>query len=82
MSANWTESFNVFSPEHATKFRGINVGLLASLAYPHHTKDQLRAACDLMNVLFAMDDVTDVLNPEDVRAVAEIVLDALRYYFF
>ncbi|KAF8532360.1 isoprenoid synthase domain-containing protein [Gautieria morchelliformis] len=78
VSADWTESFNIFSPAHARKFRGINVGLLASLAYPHHTKEQLRQACDLMNVLFAMDDVTDVLSPEEVRSVSEIALDALR----
>ncbi|KAF8516537.1 terpenoid synthase [Hysterangium stoloniferum] len=77
-SADWVDSFSLFSPSHTKKFRQINVGLLASLTSPHHTKELLRAACDFTNILFAVDEITDVLGPEEVRGIAEIALDALR----
>ncbi|SJK98686.1 uncharacterized protein ARMOST_01955 [Armillaria ostoyae] len=53
-------------------------GLLASLAYTTATKEQLRTACDLMNLFFVFDEYTDNETPDVVRQYADIVKDALR----
>jgi len=78
VSADWVESFGLFSEAHKRRFRKFNCGLLASLAYPYHTKEELRPAADLMNVLFAMDDISDELTIDGIRNLSDICLDALR----
>ncbi|KAK7443530.1 hypothetical protein VKT23_015703 [Stygiomarasmius scandens] len=78
VSADWIESFGLFSEAHKRRFRKINCGLLASLAYPYHTKEELRPAADLMNVLFAVDDISDELTADEVKNLSDICLDALR----
>lgn len=78
-SSNWIDTFKLFSPAGQVKFRRIEAGTLGALAYPSHTRDHFRVACDLMNLLFAMDDLSDPLNPQDARELADIALDALQY---
>ncbi|GJJ12833.1 hypothetical protein Clacol_007078 [Clathrus columnatus] len=79
-SSNWIDSFHLFSPARQLKFRLIEAGTLAALAYPSHTKEHFRVACDLMNLLFAMDDLSDPLDPHDARELADTALDALHFW--
>jgi hypothetical protein len=74
----WIDSFQLFSEANREKFHGINAGLLGALAYPRHNKEQLRVACDLMNVLFAVDEVSDDLDGEDAQKLAELVITILK----
>ena len=77
-SIKWLESFSLFPASGKAKFRGIQAGLLASLAYPNLGREHFRASCDLMNILFAMDDISDILKPGEARGVADIALDGLK----
>lgn len=76
-SVDWLDSFGIFSEQHRQNFRKVNSGLLSSLANPHHTKEHLRCCTDLLNILYTVDDVTDVLPPAEVREIADICLDAM-----
>ncbi|KAJ3561920.1 hypothetical protein NP233_g9901 [Leucocoprinus birnbaumii] len=77
-SMKWLESFRIFSEDRQKSFRAIMPGLLASMAYPDHSRPHFRSACDLMAVLFAVDEISDRLAPEEARDIAESALNALR----
>ncbi|XP_044718814.1 delta(6)-protoilludene synthase [Hirsutella rhossiliensis] len=53
-------------------------GLLAGLAYPDLDKERFRTSCDLMNIFFVLDDLTDVATASEVREMSNAVVDALR----
>jgi len=78
-SREWFESYQLFNATLQHKFRGIESGTLAAFAYPKLSKDHFRVVCDLMNILFAMDDLSDPLNAADARSLADAALDGLRY---
>ncbi|KAJ8474148.1 hypothetical protein ONZ51_g7404 [Trametes cubensis] len=77
-SAAWIESFRVFSPRAQVAFNKCNFGLLASLAYPSATREQLRAGCDLMNLFFVFDELSDVESESQVRVLADTIMDGIR----
>ncbi|GJJ12837.1 hypothetical protein Clacol_007082 [Clathrus columnatus] len=78
-SANWIDSFKLFSPARQLKFRLIDIGTLTALSYPLHSKEHFRIACDFMNLLFAVDDLSDNLDPHDVRQLADTALDVILH---
>ncbi|PBK68860.1 terpenoid synthase [Armillaria solidipes] len=80
-SEAWFHSFEAFTPEAQRAFDRCDFSLLASLAYTTATKEQLRTACDLMNLFFVFDEYTDNETPDVVRQYADIVKDALREPF-
>nr|QOX59520.1 linalool/nerolidol synthase [Cyclocybe aegerita] len=53
-------------------------GLLASMTYPHHNKEFLCVACDMMNLFFVYDEYTDITPPETAQRLAKIVVNAMR----
>ncbi|KAL7282972.1 terpenoid synthase [Trametes coccinea BRFM310] len=77
-SAAWLESFKVFRPKAQAAFNKCNFGLLASMAYPLATPEQLRAGCDLMNLFFVFDELSDVGDEKTVQELSDIIMDALR----
>ncbi|KAK0492607.1 terpenoid synthase [Armillaria luteobubalina] len=77
-SEAWFRSFEAFTPEAQRAFDLCDYSLLASLSHTTATKEQLRTACDLMNLFFIFDEYTDNETPDVVRQYAEIVKDALR----
>ncbi|KAH9940670.1 terpenoid synthase [Amylocystis lapponica] len=77
-SEAWFRSFNAFSPKAQRAFEKGDFCLLASLAYPAITKEQLRTGSDLMMFFFMFDEYTDVSSASVVREYANIVMDALR----
>jgi len=77
-SAAWIESIGILSVPRLKKFRGANFGGLASIAYALFTEaDQYRITCDMVNLLFVFDDLTDELPAQDGRDIAKISLNAL-----
>jgi hypothetical protein len=77
-SMHWIESSELFSTDRQKSFQAIRPGLLASIAYPNHSRVHFRTACDLMAILFAVDEISDRLDHEEAKAIADSVLDALR----
>ncbi|RPD59287.1 terpenoid synthase [Lentinus tigrinus ALCF2SS1-7] len=77
-SSAWLESFHAFGPKAQKAFNKCDFNLLASLAYPLATKEQLRTGCDLMNLFFVFDEYSDVEDERTVQVFADIIMDALR----
>ncbi|KAI0331578.1 terpenoid synthase [Cubamyces sp. BRFM 1775] len=64
-SAAWIESFRVFSPKVQGAFNRCNF-------------EQLRVGCDLMNLFFVFDDISDAGDERQVRVLADTIMDAIR----
>ncbi|KAJ7879303.1 isoprenoid synthase domain-containing protein, partial [Mycena olivaceomarginata] len=78
-SIAWIESLCILSGPRLKPFRAANFGALASIVYYHFTDPRhYRVACDLVNLLFVFDDLSDQLSAQDARAVAATSMDALR----
>ncbi|VDB91865.1 unnamed protein product [Peniophora sp. CBMAI 1063] len=77
-STAWMQSFHALSAQAQYAFDRCEFSLLAALAYPDHDTAHLRTTCDLMNNFFYLDEVSDVAPLEEVKAMADITMDALR----
>ncbi|KAJ6537518.1 terpenoid synthase [Mycena vulgaris] len=77
-SAEWVQSFGIFSSKAQAAFNRCNFGLLAALAYPLLDKEHFRSAADFMAALYCFDEYTDQGDEEFVQQAADIVKDALR----
>jgi len=77
-SLKWINSYRLFNGNQQRKFKGIKAGLLGSFAYPVHERVHLRLACDLMNVLFAVDEISDVLDGHEAEELAAKILQCFR----
>lgn len=73
-SLAWIESFHLFNEEQTEEFSKIKADVLASYAYPTHSAEQLRLGCDLLNLLFATDEVTDVLGKVEAAKLAQSII--------
>ncbi|EJD04763.1 terpenoid synthase [Fomitiporia mediterranea MF3/22] len=71
----WVRAFKAFSPRSQYAFEKCN---FSALAYPWVSREHLRTGCDLLILLFAIDEYTDVDSEAAVRDMADIVIDALR----
>ncbi|RPD81425.1 terpenoid synthase [Lentinus tigrinus ALCF2SS1-7] len=70
----WFKTFKAFTPQSQYAYDKCDFGRLASLSYP----DALRIGVDLMNLVFIIDEYTDVEPAPVVREMIEVVIDALR----
>lgn len=77
-SRQWVASYNILSPYDWSIFTKCLPELLASWAYPRATPDQLRICCDLISLLFIVDDVSDDQTGEGAASTGSTLLDALR----
>ncbi|KAF8919623.1 terpenoid synthase [Mucidula mucida] len=78
-SDKWIEGFRAFDARGVKAFNKCNFGLLSSIAYPIASREHLRTGCDLMNLFFVFDDITDEADVETVQELANNVMDALRH---
>ncbi|KAI0664549.1 terpenoid synthase [Cubamyces menziesii] len=76
-SAEWLRSFKAFSADQQAIFDRCNFGLLAALVYPDADEEHFRVCCDLMNMLFVLDDQTDVADPIEAQNIARAAIDAV-----
>ncbi|KAL5513793.1 hypothetical protein ACEPAH_4194 [Sanghuangporus vaninii] len=74
----WFRSFKAFSAKSQYAFDKCNFALLAALAYPYASKEQLRTGCDLMDLFFIIDEYTDVEPGHVVREMVNVVLDSMN----
>ncbi|KAJ6485388.1 isoprenoid synthase domain-containing protein [Mycena vitilis] len=77
-SLAWLHGLKLLGPESQRALDKCNCGLLAGLAYPKTSKEHLRTGCDLLHLIFVIDDCNEVEGANSVRTMAGIILDALR----
>ena len=77
-SEQWLDSFHLFSPKQLEKFHSHESGLLVGMAYAQLSDEHLQTACNHANVIFAVDDMTDLLDGQDVQSLIKVCMDALR----
>ncbi|TVY83697.1 Delta(6)-protoilludene synthase [Lachnellula suecica] len=75
---DWVASFKAFTPEAQKAFDRCNFNLLTGLSYPWLTKDQLRCACELMNLFFLFDEHSDKSDASEVWNQVGVIMDAFR----
>jgi hypothetical protein len=61
------------------RFKAANFGRFASMAYAFTDIHHFRVACDLVHLLFVLDDMTDKMSVEEARFIAGISLKSLRF---
>ncbi|KAF7333960.1 Terpene cyclase [Mycena sanguinolenta] len=76
----WLESLSILSAAELKKYHGrINFCNFSAMTYAHFADmEQFRVACDLINLLFVVDDITDEMSAEEARRMSVISLDGLR----
>ncbi|KAE9398703.1 terpenoid synthase [Gymnopus androsaceus JB14] len=81
-SAAWIDSYNIFTDSRKKAyFRDVMQGgseLLIAHTYPYASYEQFRTCCDLVNLLFVVDEVSDEQSGDGARATGEIFLSAMR----
>ncbi|KAI1842182.1 hypothetical protein JX265_001457 [Neoarthrinium moseri] len=77
-SLDWAASFGAFTPQAQKAFDKCNFNLLTGLMYPRLTREQLRCACDVMNLFFIFDEHSDKSEPVDVWNQVHVLMDALH----
>ncbi|KAJ7164196.1 isoprenoid synthase domain-containing protein [Mycena filopes] len=78
-SVAWIESLRILPDRQLQRLCKADYGGLAAIAYANFTQlEHLRVACDLVNLLFVFDDLTDEMSGAEAEALAGISLDALR----
>lgn len=60
------------------KFIMCSFKLLASYMYPYASYNAFRTCCDFINLLFAIDEISDDQSGKDARATGEIYLNTMR----
>ncbi|EPQ53470.1 terpenoid synthase [Gloeophyllum trabeum ATCC 11539] len=75
----WIESFNALNDRARRAFKKCDFSLLACLAYPTADRQHARTVCDLMNLFFLFDELSDIETEQEVRKQADDILDALLH---
>lgn len=76
-SAAWIDSFNVFKDSKRAFFIQSRFELLCSYVYPYTQYEEFRTCCDLINLTFVVDEVSDLQSGEGASKTAETFLAAL-----
>ncbi|PSR88980.1 hypothetical protein PHLCEN_2v4942 [Hermanssonia centrifuga] len=76
-SQKWVLGFKAFSGKKLEFFSQGGSELLCSYVYWYAGLEQLRTACDFVNLLFTIDEISDEQNGEDAVKTGEIVLNTL-----
>ena len=77
-SSQWVLSFGVFQGTKIVFFREGGSELLCSYVYPYVDAEKLRTACDFVNLLFTIDELTDEQSAHDAGRTGDVVLNALK----
>ena len=77
VASGGARKFNLFSGRKAEFFRKRGSELLAAHAYPYADRDRFRAACDFVNVLFVVDEISDDQNGKDALQTGTVFYKAL-----
>ncbi|KAJ7657698.1 isoprenoid synthase domain-containing protein [Mycena polygramma] len=78
-SLAWIESLGILSAVEMKKFKDVHFDIFASMAYAYFTDVRhFRVACDVVQQLFLLDDLTDEMSAPEARCVAAVSMDGLR----
>ena len=80
-SSDWALSYVRRIPEFQDKLdtlKRTSPELLAAYSYPHASAAKLRMCCDFVNILFVIDEVTDVQSGQGAAHSAAALLNAMR----
>ncbi|KZS97424.1 terpenoid synthase [Sistotremastrum niveocremeum HHB9708] len=77
-SEAWFSSFKPFSPKALEAFFGCRPSMLAGYAYPDFTRDQMRAACDFIFLLFMIDEYSDVEDEAGAARIRDIATSGMK----
>ena len=77
-SRAWVNGFNMFHGEKLTFFLTGSNELLVSHTYPYAEYEQFRTACDFVNLLFVVDEVSDDQNGKDARKTGMVYLNVMK----
>jgi hypothetical protein len=77
-SRAWVNGFNIFHGEKLAFFLTGSNELLVSHTYPYAEYEQFRTACDFVNLLFVVDEVSDDQNGKDARQTGMVYLHVMR----
>ena len=77
-SRAWVNGFNVFHGEKLAFFLTGSNELLVSHTYPYAEYEQFRTACDFINLLFVVDEVSDDQNGKDARKTGMVYLNVMK----
>ncbi|KAJ6455221.1 isoprenoid synthase domain-containing protein [Mycena sanguinolenta] len=77
----WLESLSILSAADLKRYNTrVNFCNFSAMTYAHFVDvEHFRVACDLLNLLFVVDDITDAMSAAEVRRISVISLDSLRY---
>jgi alpha-muurolene/germacrene-A/gamma-muurolene/(+)-delta-cadinol synthase len=57
----------------------LKAGKLAAFCYNECSDDRLRVACDILNVLWLLDDLSEGLKASETENLADIIMNALTF---
>lgn len=77
-SSEWVLGFNFFTGQKAKFFRERSSEILTSFVYPTAGPEQLRTACDFINLLFIVDEISDDQDGKGARQTGQTLLQALK----
>ncbi|KAK0624077.1 terpenoid synthase [Immersiella caudata] len=77
-SVEWVDGFRAFDPESQDAFNRCDFARLAMLSYQFDDLARCRAGADLMSLFYAFDEYSDVEDAAVTRAMADILMDAIR----
>ncbi|KAL1683317.1 isoprenoid synthase domain-containing protein [Schizophyllum commune] len=77
-SRDWIDSFGFFADKKREQFMQCVHELLAAHCFPYAKYSQLRICCDFLNLLFAIDEVSDVQNGLDARETVNVYVRTMR----
>ncbi|KAH9977837.1 terpenoid synthase [Lactifluus volemus] len=77
-SRRWVNSYAVFTDRRRAFFFQGQSELLSSHCYPYAGYEEFRTCCDLINLLFVIDELSDEQCYGDARLTGDIFLQAMR----
>lgn len=77
-SKAWVNSFGLFTPRQRLIFDKTDGGLLAAYAWPTADYEKFRTACDFMNLLWVVDEISDDQSGAEVIHTGEIWVKSMR----
>ncbi|KIY68713.1 terpenoid synthase [Cylindrobasidium torrendii FP15055 ss-10] len=75
----WLAQFNAFDPDALASFKKGRFTLLTALGYPESSAFTFRSVCDLMNLFFAIDELTDDEPLDIVIQRCDATMDAILH---
>ncbi|KAI0696795.1 terpenoid synthase [Cytidiella melzeri] len=76
-SSEWVLSYNAFTGKKLEFFKEGGSELLCAWVYPYAGAEQLRTACDFVNLLFTIDEISDEQSGEGATKTGLVFLNTM-----